>query len=54
MQNTTLAFLVAGTLLRNQDMVKPALIYSLFSFWTTILLTWILKKWKKRGLFKEF
>lgn len=54
MQNTTLAFLVAGTLLQNQDMVKPALIYSLFSFWTAIILTWILKKWKKRGLFEEF
>jgi hypothetical protein len=34
-------------------MVKPALVYSLFSFWTAIVLTWILKKSKKIGLFEE-
>lgn len=33
-QNTTLAFLIANNLLGNQDMVKPALVYSLYSFWT--------------------
>jgi hypothetical protein len=32
LHNTTLALLIAGTLLQNQDMVKPALIYSMFSF----------------------
>ena len=53
-QNTTLAFLVAGTLLRNQDMVKPSLIYALFSFWTAILYTFLIKKSNKLGLFSEF
>lgn len=54
MQNTTLAFLVAGTLLQNQDMVKPSLIYSMFSFWTAILFTLVLKKVKKIKLLDEF
>ncbi len=35
--NTTLAFLIAGTLLQNQEMVKPPLIYAMFSFWTALL-----------------
>lgn len=33
-QNTTLAFLIANNMLSNQAMVKPALVYSLYSFWT--------------------
>jgi len=37
LQNTTLAFLVAGTLLHNTEMQKPALVYAFFSFWTAIL-----------------
>ncbi len=53
-QNTTLAFLVAGTLLHNQEMVKPSLIYALFSFWTAISYTFIIKKTNKIGLFEEF
>ncbi len=36
-QNTTLAFLIASVLLGNQDMVKPALVYSSYSFWTACL-----------------
>ena len=53
-QNTTLAFLVAGTLLHNQDMVKPSLIYALFSFWTAIFYTFIIKRSNKLKLFSEF
>lgn len=53
-QNTTLAFLVAGTLLHNQDMVKPSLIYALFSFWTAITYTFIIKKTNKLRLFEDF
>jgi len=37
LQNTTLAFLIAGTLLKNTEMQKPALVYAFFSFWTAIL-----------------
>ncbi|MEI6276045.1 MAG: hypothetical protein WCP08_08645 [Prolixibacteraceae bacterium] len=53
-QNTTLAFLVAGTLLQNQDMVKPSLIYAMFSFWTAIIYTYIIKKSNGLKIFDEF
>ena len=33
-QNTTLSFLIAGTLIGNQEMVIPPLIYSMFSFFS--------------------
>lgn len=33
-QNTTLSFLIAGTLIGNQQMVIPPLVYSMFSFVT--------------------
>ncbi len=38
--NTTLAFLVTDTLLHTPDLSKPALVYSLFSFWTAVLFGW--------------
>ncbi|CEN48075.1 bile acid:sodium symporter family protein [Capnocytophaga canimorsus] len=37
LQNTTLALLVTGTLLKNTDMTKPALVFAMFSFFTTLL-----------------
>lgn len=43
-QNTTLAFLIASTLLGNEDMVKPALVYSLYSFWTACLFAYLSNK----------
>lgn len=52
--NTTLAFLVAGTLLHNQDMVKPALIYAMFSFWTAIIYSFVIKKVYKTAIFSDF
>lgn len=52
--NTTLAFLVAGTLLHNQDMVKPSLIYAMFSFWTAILYSFIIKKVHGVNTFADF
>jgi len=52
--NTTLAFLVAGTLLHNQDMVKPSLIYAMFSFWTAIIYSFIIKKVNKTDIFSDF
>jgi bile acid:Na+ symporter, BASS family len=52
--NTTLAFLVAGTLLHNPDMVKPALIYAMFSFWTAIIYSYIVKKANGIGIFTDF
>lgn len=34
--NTSLAFLVGSTLLKNDLFIQPALVYSVFSFWTAI------------------
>ena len=52
--NTTLAFLVAGTLLQNQQMVKPSLIYSMFSFWTAVLCGFAVKYLHKTKSFADF
>lgn len=48
-QNTTLAFLIASTLIGNEDMVKPALVYSLYSFWTACLFAWLSNKANNRN-----
>lgn len=48
LQNTTLAFLVAGTLLQNVEMQKPALVYAFFSFWTAIIFGFLVKKFFQR------
>ncbi len=49
LHNTTLALLIGGTLLQNQDLVKPALIYTLFSFWSALVFGMLTKViYKKR------
>jgi bile acid:Na+ symporter, BASS family len=52
--NTTLAFLIAGTLLRDPDMEKPALVYAMFSFWTAVLYSILVKKLSGINVFSEF
>jgi len=52
--NTTLAFLVAGTLLHDQEMVKPSLIYAMFSFWTAVIYSFIVKKGTGTKIFGDF
>lgn len=42
-QNTSLAFLIAGTLLGSEDMLKPALVYAMFTFFTGLGYGLILK-----------
>jgi BASS family bile acid:Na+ symporter len=54
LQNTTLALLVAGTILQSNEMVKPALVYALFSFWTALIYGIVVKKFNKAKLFGEF
>jgi BASS family bile acid:Na+ symporter len=54
LQNTTLALLVAGTLIQSNEMVKPALVYALFSFWTALLYGVVVKKYNRAKLFGEF
>ncbi len=53
-QNTTLAILVAGTLIQSNDMIKPALVYAMFSFWTALLYGVIVKKFRRLKVFGEF
>jgi BASS family bile acid:Na+ symporter len=52
LHNTTLALLIAGTIIRNQEMAKPALVYSMFSFWTAVLFG-IITKYVYKKQFKE-
>lgn len=48
LHNTTLALLIGGTFLQNQEMIKPALIYTMFSFWTALVFGFFtLKMFKK-------
>ena len=54
LQNTTLALLVAGTLIQSNEMVKPALVYALFSFWTALLYGIVIKRYDRSKLFGEF
>ncbi len=46
-QNTTLAFLIASNMLGNQEMVKPALVYSLYSFWTACIFAYVANRAQK-------
>lgn len=47
LQNTTLALLVTSTILGNEQMAKPALVYAMFSFFTTITYAWVNKKYDR-------
>ncbi|MBK8807720.1 MAG: hypothetical protein IPO21_14195 [Bacteroidales bacterium] len=53
LQNTTMAFLIATTVLKNNEMQKPALIYAFFSFWSSILIIIILKQFFTRRIRKK-
>ena len=44
LQNTTLALLVASALLDSPAITRPALVYALFSFVTTVLFGWGVKR----------
>lgn len=52
--NTILAFLVAGTLLNSKDMVKPALVYAMFSFWVAVIYSLLINRLIQKGLFLRF
>ncbi|MTB49697.1 bile acid:sodium symporter family protein [Lewinella sp. W8] len=47
-QNTSLAFLITSTLLQNEQMLKPALVYAMFTFFTALLYG----LWLKPGMWK--
>ena len=48
------SMLVAGTLIQSNEMVKPALVYALFSFWTALLYGVAVKWYDGSRLFGEF
>lgn len=52
--NTTLAFLVAGTILKDADIEKPALVYAMFSFWTAVIYSIIVKRASGLKVFSDF
>ncbi len=54
LQNTTLALLVAGTLIQNHEMIRPALVYALFSFWTALIYGVAVKLFDRSPLLGEF
>ena len=39
-QNAGLAILIGDVLLANHEISKPALLYAMFSFWTTAAFAW--------------
>jgi BASS family bile acid:Na+ symporter len=43
LHNTALALLVAGTILKSPEMEMPALVYSMFTFFTAILFVYVVK-----------
>ncbi len=47
LQNTTLALLITSTILGNEQMAKPAMVYALFSFFTTFIYAWVNKKFDR-------
>ncbi|MEL6356583.1 MAG: bile acid:sodium symporter, partial [Bacteroidota bacterium] len=53
-QNTSLAFLIAATLLHNEDMLKPALVYATFSFLTAFAYGLLLKPKEWQVIKREF
>ncbi len=48
LQNTTLALLITNNILQNNEMTKPALVYALFSFFTTLLFAYLFKRYGER------
>jgi len=47
LQNTTLALLITSTLIGIEEMAKPALVYALFSFFTTFTFAYFTKRFGK-------
>ncbi|MEZ4984643.1 MAG: hypothetical protein R2795_06360 [Saprospiraceae bacterium] len=50
-QNAALALLIGSVYLQNEDFVKPALVYGMFTFWTTAAFGWVISRFfsRKKG-----
>ncbi|MBI1224415.1 MAG: hypothetical protein GC192_04180 [Bacteroidetes bacterium] len=44
LENVSLAIVIGSVLLHNEDLVKPGLIYAMFSFWTAMAFAVVVKK----------
>jgi len=44
LHNTALALLISGSILQKTEMEKPAIVYAMFSFFTAVLFTFLIKK----------
>ena len=47
LQNTTLTLLITTTILGSEEMAKPALVYAIFSFFTTFAFAFLTKRFGK-------
>lgn len=43
LHNTALALLIAGNILHNTEMQKPALVYAIFTFFSTLFFAWLIR-----------
>lgn len=43
LHNTALALLIAGNILHNIEMQKPALVYAIFTFFSTLFFAWLIR-----------
>lgn len=43
LHNTALALLIAGNILHNDNMQKPAMVYAILTFFSTLIFAWIIK-----------
>jgi len=44
LHNTALALLISGTILKETAMEKPAIVYAMFSFFTAVIFTFVIKR----------
>ncbi|MCB9226480.1 MAG: bile acid:sodium symporter [Chitinophagales bacterium] len=47
LQNTTLALLITSTILHNNDMSKPAIVFAMFTFFTTLIFGYLSLNFKR-------
>lgn len=52
-QNTSLAFMITSTLLMNEEMLKPALVYAMFTFFTAVAYGLYLKPGALKNMLKS-
>ena len=48
-QNVSLALLIGSVFLGSQELIKPALLYAMFTFWSTTIFAFLIKKKYDKG-----